>query len=155
MDLQLTSTPRVGEVDWKEVSPLSLGGTLQVGPVTGLLSLRRNTQGAQLEMRPDAVNLEFTPYEEAGKFAYIRPGSWMGFAGGTLTIDGLPMAQMEWSEATAWPGELQDGWTFATVPVLTCNLSDEATDPLFAVFGQPSHEDLVDQPGSTHPTAIH
>ena len=131
MDLHLKSTPKVGEVDWTEISLLSLGGPLEVGPVTGWLSLRRNRRGAQLEMRPDAANLDFTPYDEEGKFAYVRPGSWRGFAGGTLMIDGLPMAQMQWAAATAWPGELRDGWDFATMPVLACNLSHEATDPLF------------------------
>ena len=143
MDLHLKSTHRVGEVDLTADSALSLGGALKVGPVTGLLTLRRNRRGAQLEMRPDAANLDFTPYDEAGKFAYIRPVSWRGLAGGNLMIDGLPMAQMEWAEAQAWPGELKDGWKFATVPVLACNLSHEATDPLFAVFGQPSYAEAV------------
>ena len=143
MDLHLKSMAKVGEVDWTEDSLLMLSGTVKVGPVTGLLSLRRNRRGAQLEMRPDAANLDFEPYGEPGKFAYLRPNSWRGFAGGTLRIDDLPMAEMQWSQSKAWPGELRDGWDFATVPVLACNLSHEATDPLFAVFGQPSYTEVV------------
>ena len=147
MDLNLRSAPMIGDVDFdtKQTTPLSLSGTVSMGDVTGMISLRRNRRGATLEIRPDVANLAHSRYEEQGKYRYHKPASWEPLNGGLLSIDNLPMARMEWGETSAYPGELGDGWTFATVPVLACNLTHVESDPLFAAFGQSSYQDLHDE----------
>ena len=61
---------------------------------------------------------------------------------GELHIDGLPPVRMQWGETQAYPDERREDWTFATVPVLAANYSHDEADELFAIYGQPSYDDV-------------
>ena len=151
MDMHLKTVnnpePLRGEIDWKEseFTPLHLPGHIKVGDVTGILTLRRGSRGAVVEIRPDAANLKFGAYDEPGKFHFYKPPGWGSLSGGTLHLDDLPLTTMEWGVATAYPSEYRDeDWTFATIPVLACNLTHAETDPIFIEHGYTTHEELVE-----------
>ena len=147
MDLKLTSKESSWEeeIDWTDSTSLSLTGVVDADKIQATVTLRRNKRGAQLEIRPDTDSLKFSAYDEPGKFAYRKPVGWNALVGGKLFIDNLPVATLEWGQASAYPSEKKPGWVFATVPVLVSNLSHEDTDPLFDLMGIESYEDLHEE----------
>ena len=134
-----------GDVDWTEATLLRLHGTLKSGDVSGIVTLVRNRRNAIFEIRPDAANLSFSEYaEDPGKYSYHKPKGWGKLESQTVHIDGVSGSQLWWALTQCYPGELKDGWKFATMPVLTAHFSHEQADPIFALFGIESHESLVE-----------
>ena len=132
-----------GEVDWTEASHLRLYGTFKSGDVTGRVIFTRNRRNAIFEIRPDAANLTFSEYsEDPGKYLYHKPRGWGKLEGRKVHIDGVSGAKMWWGLSQCHPGELRDGWTFASLPNLNAHFTHEQADPIFALFGIESYAEL-------------